>query len=156
MFGGDGDETIRAATDGTFVVKGIVFAEVDDETGVPGAGGESDVGADLNAERLVGLGVGGTRFRGGGAASAAPDIDGARRGSGAASVGLSANASGIGPGANVIFDSLFGFLANDETSQEKRQAEQTDESREITINLHWTPHVVQMENREPCTPESKA
>jgi hypothetical protein len=106
-------------------------------------------------ERFVGLGVWGARFRGGGTASAAPDIDGARRGSGAASVGLSANACEIGPGANVILDSIFGFLANDETSEEKRQAEQTDESREITINLHWTPHVVQMGIESPVRQKAK-
>jgi hypothetical protein len=155
MFGGDGDGAIRSARDGTFMVKGIVFAEVNDETDVPGAGDKSDGGADLNAERFVGLGVWGARFRGGGTASAAPDIDGARRGSGAASVGLSANACEIGPGANVILDSIFGFLASDETSEEKRQAEQTDESREITINLHWTPHVVQMGIESPVRQKAK-
>ena len=120
MFGGDGDGTIRAANDGAFVVKGIVLTEINDETGVLGTGRKSDSGADLNAEGLVALGVGDTRFRGGVAASAAPDIDGARRGRGATSVGLSTNACGIGRGANVIFDLLLGLLAHDEASQEKR------------------------------------
>jgi len=38
VFGGDGDGTIRAANDRTFVVKGVVFAEVNHETGVLGTG----------------------------------------------------------------------------------------------------------------------
>jgi hypothetical protein len=78
MFSGDGDGTIRAANDGTLVVKRIVLAKVNDETGVLGAGGKGDGGADLNAEGLVVLGVGDTRLGGGVAASAAPDINGAR------------------------------------------------------------------------------
>lgn len=116
MFGGDGDRAICAANNGTFVVKGIVLTEVDDETGVFGTGGESDGSADLNAERFIGFCVRDTRFRGGVVASATPDIDGARRGSGAASAGLGANACGIGRGANAIVDFLFGVLANNETS----------------------------------------
>lgn len=38
VFGGDGDGTIRAANDRTFVVKGVVFTEVNHETGVLGTG----------------------------------------------------------------------------------------------------------------------
>ena len=125
MFGGDGDGAICASDDRTFVVKGIVLTEVDNETGVFGTGRENDGGAYLNAERFVGFCVGDTRFRVGVVASAAPDIDGARRGRGAASAGLGANACGIGRGANAIFDFLLGVLANNETSQEKRQDEQT-------------------------------
>lgn len=123
VFGRDGNRAIRAADDGAIVVKGVVLAEINDKTRVLGTSGESDGGADLNAEGFVGLGVRDTRFRGGGVASAAPDIDGARRGSGAAGVGLGANACLIGHRANVIFDFLFGFLADDEASHEKRQDE---------------------------------
>jgi hypothetical protein len=36
MFGSDGDGTIRAANDGTFVVKGVVLTKVNNETGVLG------------------------------------------------------------------------------------------------------------------------
>lgn len=92
MFGGDGDGTIRAANDRTFVGKGILLAEVNDETSVFGTGGESNCGADFNAEGFVGFGVGDTRSSGGVSASATPDIDGARRGSGTTGVGLRANA----------------------------------------------------------------
>ena len=136
MFGSDGDGTIRAANDGAFVVKGIVLPEINDETCVLGTGGESDGGTDLYAERFVGLGVGETRFRGGVVASAAPDIDGAWRGSRATSVGLSANACGIGCGANVIFDILLGVFACDETGQQNRQGEKTANGCKIAIDLH--------------------
>ncbi len=78
MLGDDGDGAICAANDGAVMVKGIVLTEVDDETGVSGTGGESDGGADLNAERFVGFCVRDTRFRGGIVHSAAPDIDSAR------------------------------------------------------------------------------
>jgi len=115
VFGRDGDRAIRAADDGAIVVKGVVLAKIDDKTRVLGTGGESDGGADLNAKGFVGLGVGDTRCSGSVAASAAPDINGARRGSGAASVSVSAYACWIGRRANVILDFLFGFLANDET-----------------------------------------
>ena len=120
MFGGDVDGTIRAANDGTLVVKGVVLTEVNNETGVLRTSGESDGGADLNAERRVGFGVGETRFRGGVVASAASDVDNARRRSGAASVGLSADACGIGRRANVILNLFFSILTDDETCQEKR------------------------------------
>jgi len=120
MLGDDGDGAICAANDGTFMVKGIVLTEVDDETGVFGTGGESDGGADLNAERFVGFCVKDTRFRGSVVASAAPDIDGARRGNRAASVGFGANACGIGRGANAIFDFLLRVLPDDEAGHEKR------------------------------------
>ena len=120
MFGGDGDGTIRAADDGTFVVKRIVLTEVNDETDALGTGRKRYGGAHLNAESFVGLGVGDARFRGCVVVSAAPDVDGARRGNRAASVGLSTKACGIGRGANVIFDLLLGLLAHDETSPEKR------------------------------------
>jgi len=138
MFGDDGDGTIRAANDGTLVVKGVVLTEVNNETGVLGTSGESDGGADLNAERRVGFGVGETRFRGGVVAPAAPDVDNARRRSGAASVGLSADACGIGRGANVILNLLLGALANDETCHQRRNDEQTA-SCKIAINPHWAP-----------------
>ena len=154
MFGGDGDGAICASNDGTFVVKGIVFTEVDDETGVFGTGGESDGGADLNAERFVGFCVGDTRFRGGVVASAAPDIDGARLVSGAASAELGANDCGIGRGAKVIFDFLLA-LANNGTSREKRQDERTEGSCRIAINFHSAPRALGMGNREPRAPASK-
>ena len=151
MFGGDGDRAICAANDGTFVVKRIGTPEVDDETGVLGTRGESDASANLNTESFVGLGVGDTRCRGGEGASAAPDIDCAGRGTGAAGVGRRADACGIGRGANVILDFLFGLLANVETSQKKRQDEQTGDCYKITTNFHWAPHAVEMGNPEPCT-----
>jgi hypothetical protein len=110
MFSGDGYGAICASNDGTFMVKGIIFTEVDDESGVFGTAGESDGGADLDAERFVAFRVGDARCRGGVVPSAAPDIDGARRGSGPASVGLGANACGIRRGANVIFGFLLGVL----------------------------------------------
>ena len=148
MFGSDGDGTIRAANDGAFVVKGIVLLEINDETGILRTGGESDGGADLNAERSVGLGVGDTRLGRGVALSAAPDIDGAWRGSRATSVGRSTDA-GIGRGTNVIFDALLGLSANREIGQEKRQNKQTADNRKITIDLHWAPHVINIS--EPRT-----
>ena len=128
MFGGDGDGTIRAAANGTFVVKRIVLAEVNDETDALGTGRKRYGGAHLNAESFVGLGVGDARFRGCVVVSAAPDVDGARRGNRAASVGLSTKACGIGRGANVILDVRLGLLANVDTSHEKRQDEQTGDS----------------------------
>lgn len=116
MFSGDGNGAIGSTNDGIFVVKGICFTKVDDEAGVLGTARERDSSAGLNAEGRVGLGVGNTGFGGGGVAPAAPDINAARRGCGAAGVGLSANICGIGHGTNVIFDFLFGVLANDERS----------------------------------------
>ena len=116
MFGGDSNGAFRAARDGTLVVKGIVFAKIDDKTDVLRTGGESDSGANFNTESFVGLCSWDTRFRGGITAAAPPDINGARRGRGAATVGLRANTCGIGRGANVIFDFLLGFLAIDETT----------------------------------------
>jgi len=121
MFGGDGNRFIRAARDGTFVVKRIVLAEVNDETDAPGTGRKGYGGAHLNAESFVGLDVGDARFCGRVVVSAAPDVDGARRGRGTAGVGLSTNTCGIGRRANVIFDFLLGFLTIDETSQERRE-----------------------------------
>ena len=120
MFGGNGDGAICAANDGTFMVKGIVLTEVDDEAGVLGTGGESNRGANLNAECFVGFRIGDTWFRGGVVVSAAPDIDDARRGSGAASDGLGANARGIGRGANAIFDFLLRVLPDEEAGHQKR------------------------------------
>lgn len=131
MFGSDGDGTIRAPDDGTFMVEGIVLAEVNDETGVLGTGRKRYGGAHLNAKRLVGLSVGHAWFRGGVVASAAPNIDDARRGRGSTGVCLSANACGIGRGASVIFDFLLGVLANDVTCQKKRHDEQTADSCKI-------------------------
>ena len=78
------------------MVKRVVLAEVNDETSVLGTGGESDGSADLNAERLVGLSVGDARLRSGIVVSAAPDIDGARRGSRPTNVGFGTNVRGIG------------------------------------------------------------
>ena len=136
MFGSDGNSALRAARDGTFVVKGIVFAKVDDKADVLRIGGERHSGADFNAEGFVGLSVGDTRLSGGVSASAAPDIDGARRGNGTTSVGLRANACGIRRRANVIFDLLLGLLAPDKTSQEKRQDEKTTASCNKAIDFH--------------------
>lgn len=151
MFGGDGDGTIGATNDRTFVGKRIRLAEVNDEASVFGTGGESDGGADFNAEGFVGLGVGDTRSSGCVSASATPDIDGARRGSGTTSVGLRANACEIGCRANVILDILFGLLANVWTSQEKRQDEQTGDCNKITISFHQAPHTVEMGKRTMYT-----
>jgi hypothetical protein len=47
-------------------------------------------------------------------------------------------------------------LANNETSQVKRQDEQTEGSCRIAINFHSAPHALGMRNREPRTPASKA
>ena len=155
MFGGDVDGTIRAANDGTLVVKGVVLTEVNNKTGVLGTSGESDGGADLNAKGLVGLSIRETRFRGGVLASAAPDVDNARRRSGAASAGLSADACGIGRGANVILNLLLAVLANDETCHQKRHDAQTAGSCKVAINPHWAPHAENTGNRRPTTSESK-
>jgi hypothetical protein len=63
MLGRDSDRPIRAANNGTLVVKRIRLVEVDDETGVFGPCRESDSGTDLYAERFVGFGTGDTRRR---------------------------------------------------------------------------------------------
>jgi hypothetical protein len=147
MLGGDGDGTIGTTHDDTVVIEGIGGAEVDDEAGVFGAAHKGDGGAHFNAEGFVGLSAGNARGRGGIGSPAALDVDGAGRGSGAASVRCGTNAGRICSGANVALDFLFGVLANDETSQEKRQDEQTTENCQIAINLHQAPHSVEMNNQ---------
>ena len=74
MLGGDSDRPIRAANDGTSVVKRIRLVEVDDETSVFGPCRESDRGTDLYAERFVRFGTGDTRRRCGVGALVSPDI----------------------------------------------------------------------------------
>ena len=120
MFSRDGYGTICAANDGTFVVKGIFLPEINDETGVFGTGGESDGGTDLNAKGLVGLSIRETRFRRGVTSSAASYINCAGQRNRTTCLALSANALGIGRGANVIFDFLFSFLAEEEAGQDNR------------------------------------
>jgi hypothetical protein len=96
MPSGDGVGTIGATHDGTFVIKGIGAAEINEEARVFGATHKGDGRADFNTEGLVGLGVGNARRSGGIAPLAALDVDGARGGSGTAGVRRGANASGIG------------------------------------------------------------
>ena len=120
-FGRDGYGAICAANDRTFVPEGIFLPEINDETGVLGTGGKGDTGTDLNAERFVGLGIRETWFCGCVTACAASYINCAGRRNRATSVGPSADAFGIGRGASVIFDFLFGFLAKNKVSQYKRQ-----------------------------------
>ena len=136
MLGDHGDGTIGAAHDGAFMVKGIGTTEVNHEAGVFGATHKSDCGADLNAEGLVGLGIGDARGSGGVGALVALDVYGAGRRDGAASVGSGANAGGIGGLADVILDFLFAVLANNKTGHEKRQNEHTSENCEIAVNFH--------------------
>src|SRR4029077_8842130 len=125
-----------APHDRPFVVEGIRAAEVDDEACVLGAAHEGDGGSDFNAEGFVLFGVGDARFCGCVGTLAAPDVDGAGRRSGAACVGSCTNAGGIGSGANVALNFLFGVLANDEVRKEKRKNEQTTKNCEIAVNLH--------------------
>lgn len=85
MLSSDGEGTIGATHDGTFVIKGIAAAENHDEARVFGATRHRGDGrADFNS--LVGLGVGSARRSGGIDPLAALDVDGARRGSGTAGV----------------------------------------------------------------------
>jgi hypothetical protein len=86
MLGDHGDGSIGTAHDRPFVVEGIRAAEVDDEACVLGTAHEGDRGSDFNAEGFVLLGVGDARFCGCVGTLAAPDVDGARRGSGTAGV----------------------------------------------------------------------
>jgi hypothetical protein len=58
MLGRDSDRPIRAANDGTLVVKRMCLVEVDDETSVFETCRKSDEGTDLYAERFVGFGTG--------------------------------------------------------------------------------------------------
>ena len=139
-FGSDGDGTISAAHDGALVIEGVGAAEVNDEAGVLRGAGESDGGADLNAEGFVGLGVGNAGRSGGIGPLAALDVDGAGRGSGAASVSLRTDTGGIGSRADVTLNFLLSILANDEVGQEKRKDKQATENCKIAVNLHWTPH----------------
>jgi hypothetical protein len=125
MLGGDGDRPIGTTYDGTFVVEGIGAAEVDDEASVLRTAHKGNGGPNSNAEGFIGLGVRNARGRSGIGAPAALDVDGAGRGSGAARVGCGTNTGRIGSRADVALDFLLGVLANDESSQEKRQDQQT-------------------------------
>src|SRR5260370_18789754 len=136
MLSSDGDGTIGPTHDGTFVIKGIGAAEVDDEASVLRTAHKGDRGADFNAEGFVGLGVGNIGGSGRVGTLAALDVDGARRGSGTAGVRRGTNASSIRSRANVAFDFLLGVAASDDVGQQKRQHEQTTESYKIAINLH--------------------
>jgi hypothetical protein len=72
----------------------------------------------------------------------------ARRGSGSARVGRCASACGIGHGANVIFD-FIGVFANDNTRQQNRQGEKTANGCKTTIDLHFSPHSMNIRDRKP-------
>jgi hypothetical protein len=139
MFGDDGDGSISAAHDGAFVVEGIGAAEVDHEAGVFGTAHEGYGGSDFNAEGFVLLGIWNARFCGGEGALAAPDIDRARRRSGATGVGGGTNTGGIGGGADVVFNFLFGVLADDEAGEEKRKNQETTENCKVAVHLHRAP-----------------
>ena len=117
MFGGDGNGTIGAAYDGTFVIEGIGAAEVDDEAGIPGITHKGDGGANFDAEGFVGLSVGNARSRGCIGTPASPDVDGAGRGRGTARVRPDANTFGIGSRAYVALNFLLRVLPDHETSQ---------------------------------------
>ena len=86
MFGGHGNGAIRAAYDGTLVIKWISIVEVDDEASVLRIAHKGDGGADLNAEDFVGFCVGYARGRGGTGTPAAPDVDGTGGGRGTTGV----------------------------------------------------------------------
>ena len=116
MLGGHGNGTIGAANDGTFVIKGVGAAEVDDEAGIPGITHKGDGGSNFDAEGFVGLSVGNARRRSCIVTPASPDVDGAG-GGGTARVRPSANTFGIGSRAYVTLNFLFCILADHETSQ---------------------------------------
>ncbi len=65
-----------------------------------------------------------------------------------ARVGRCASACGIGRGANVIFD-FIGVFANDNTRQQNRQGEKTANGCKITIDLHFSPHSMNIRDRKP-------
>src|ERR1700739_2497682 len=106
MLGGHGNGTIGAANDGTFVIKGVGAAEVDDEAGIPRITHKGDGGTNLDAEGFVGLGVGNARRRGCIGTPASPDVDGAGRGRGTARVRPDANTFGVGSRAYVALNFL--------------------------------------------------
>ena len=51
-------------------------------------------------------------------------------------------------GASVIFD-FVGVFANDNTRQQNRQGEKTANGCKITINLHFSPHSMNIRDRKP-------
>ena len=125
MLGGYGDGAVGATYDGTFVVERIFAAKVDDETGVFGTARKSDGCAHFNAEGFVGLGARNARRGRGIGATAAPDVDGARRRSRTAGIRFRTNTGRIRIRTNIALNFLLGVLTGDETSQDKRQDHQT-------------------------------
>jgi hypothetical protein len=65
LFRDDSNRAIGAAHDGALVIEGIGAAEANDEAGVLRGAGESDGGANFDAEGFVGLGTRNVRSRGG-------------------------------------------------------------------------------------------
>jgi len=112
MFGGHGNGAIRAAYDGTLVIKWITTVEVDDEASVLRTAHKGDGGANLNAEDFVGFCVGYARGRGGIGAPAAPDVDGTGSGRGTTRVLCGAHACGIRSRTGIVLNFLFGVLTD--------------------------------------------
>ena len=118
MLGGYGDGPIGTTHDGALVVKGIGVAEIKDEAGVLRGAGESDGGANFDAEGFIALGAGDARSSASRGSRAAPDVDRAWGGSGTARVLRGTNAGRIGGRANIILDLFLGVPANDVEIQE--------------------------------------
>ena len=117
MLGGHGNGAIRAAQDGTLVIKWIGTVEVDDEASVLRIAHKGDGGADLNAEDFVGFCVGYARGRGGIGAPAAPDVDGTGSGRGTTRVLCGAHACGIRSRTGIVLNFLFGVLTDHITGE---------------------------------------
>ena len=110
---GNGDRAIRAADDGTIVIEGVFSTKIDDEASVLRAAHKSDGGANFQAERFVGLGIGKVGGRRGVTAAAAFDPYGARRRRGTACICRGTNAGGIGSRADVTLNFLLRVPASD-------------------------------------------
>jgi hypothetical protein len=118
------------------MIKWFSLAEVDNEARILRTAHKGDGGTHLNAEGLVGFGVGNARGCGGIGAPAAPDVDGAGSGSGTTRVLCGANACGIRSRTGIVLNFLFGVLANHISSERERQGDQTKENWQIEVNLH--------------------
>jgi len=117
MLGGHGNGAIRAAHDGTLVIKWISTVEVDDEASVFRTAHKGDGGADLNAEDFVGFCVGYARSCGGRGAPAAPDVDGTGSGRGTTRVLCGAHACGIRSRTGIVLNFLFAVLTDHITGE---------------------------------------